>query len=56
MNNSKPSTLGALASVLEQIEIELNDLDLKTLEGVEELEALCTMYAKAYVIKLRLMK
>ena len=56
MNNIEPSTLVKLASLLEQIEVGINDLDLKTLEGVEDLEDLCNMYATAYVLKLRTTK
>ena len=52
MNKIEPSTLSNLASLLEQIEVEFDDLDIKTLEGVEELEDLCKLYATAYVLKL----
>jgi hypothetical protein len=56
MNKIEPSTIATLASLLQQIEVEFNELDLKTLEGVEELEGLCNLYATAYVLKLRATK
>jgi hypothetical protein len=55
MNTELP-TLDAIVTALKQIEKFLVSTDLKTPEGVGELEMLCAMYAKGYILKLRAMK
>jgi hypothetical protein len=54
--NTEIPPLNAIVTALEQIEKILVHTDTKTLDGVEELEMLCTMYAKGYMLKLRAMK
>jgi hypothetical protein len=55
MNTELPP-LDAIVTALKQIEKFLAHTDLKTPEGVGELEMLCAMYAKGYILKLRAMK
>lgn len=56
MNKTELPPLDAIITALRQIEKFLVSTDLKTIEGVEELEMLCTMYAKGYMLKLRAMR
>jgi len=54
--NTEIPPLDAIVTALKQIEKFLVRTDLKTPDGVGELEMLCTMYAKGYILKLRAMK
>jgi hypothetical protein len=54
--NTEIPPLNAIVEALKKIELFLVSTDTKTLDGVEELEMLCTMYAKGYMLKLRAMK
>lgn len=54
--NTEIPPLDAIVTALKQIEKFLVSTDLKTPEGVGELEMLCAMYAKGYILKLRAMK
>ena len=54
--NTEIPPLDAIVVALRQIEKFLEGADLKTPEGVGELEMLCAMYAKGYILKLRAMK
>jgi hypothetical protein len=54
--NTEIPPLDAIVVALRQIEKFLETSDLKTPEGVGELEMLCAMYAKGYILKLRAMK
>lgn len=54
--NTEIPPLDQIVVALRQIEKFLETADLKTPEGVGELEMLCAMYAKGYILKLRAMK
>jgi hypothetical protein len=56
MNNTELPPLDAIVEALNQIEKFIVRADLKTPEGVGELEMMCAMYAKGYILKLRAMK
>jgi hypothetical protein len=54
--NTELLPLEVIVKTLKHIEEFIEGTDLKTLEGAEMLEVLCTMYAEAYMLKLRAMK
>ncbi len=54
--NTEIPPIDQIVTALKHIEKFLDGTDLKTPEGVGELEMLCAMYAKGYILKLRAMK
>ena len=54
--NTEIPPLDAIVVALRQIEKFLVHTDLKTPEGVGELEMLCGMYAKGDMLKMRAMR
>ena len=56
MNKTELPPLDAIVEALKKIEKFLVSADLKTPEGVGELEMLCAMYAKGYMLKMRAMR
>ncbi len=56
MNKTKLPPLDAVTEALGHIEKFIEGADRTTPEGVGELEVLCYMYAKGYMLKLRAMR
>lgn len=56
MNKTEIPPLDHVVEALKTIEKFIVGTDTKTLDGVEELEMLCAMYAKGYMLKMRAMK